>query len=328
MTQDKQVVLVTGAGSGIGRVIALSLSRAGHQVYASMRDLRQKNRERVDALLQLARQENLSLDIIELDVLSEVGCQAAVSQILAEQGRLDVVVNNAGMLMVGLTEAFSVEQVSHIIDTNALSWLRINRAALPSMRRQGHGLLMYVGSTTTCLHEPFLGPYIASKVAGDAIAEIMGMEVRPMGIESVTLVPGAFTSGTEHFAHSQMPEHLAIEQQYGALPDRIAGLGERLNRIDAANGGALDVSAVGQAAIDVLSMPRGQRPSRIVIDGQHKGTNVIDAVYHEKQVTFMRQMGLEDLSPPPPLQNTARADRESVRSTGRPVRPAQTGSTK
>jgi NAD(P)-dependent dehydrogenase (short-subunit alcohol dehydrogenase family) len=186
--------------------------------------------------------------------LSEIGCQAAVNQILFEQRRLDVVVNNAGMLMTGLTEAFSVKQVAHIIDTNALSWLRVNRAALPAMRRQGYGLLMYVGSTTARLHEPFLGPYIASKVAGDAIAEIMGMEVRPSGIESVTLVPGAFTSGTEHFAHSHAPEYLAIEQQYGGLPDRIASLGDRLNAIDAANGGALDVSAVGQAAVDVLAM--------------------------------------------------------------------------
>lgn len=301
MTKDKQVVLVTGAGSGIGRTIALSLSRAGHQVYASMRDLRQKNRERVDTLLQLARQENLSLKIIELDVLSEVGCQAAVNEILGEQGHLDVVVNNAGMLMTGITEAFSIEQVAHIIDTNALSWLRVNRAALPAMRRQRKGLLMYVGSTTARLHEPFLGPYIASKVAGDAIAEIMGMEVRPSGIESVTLVPGAFTSGTEHFAHSQPPDYLAIEKQYGDLPERALSLGDRLNAIDVANGGALDVSAVGQAAVDVLAMPRGQRPSRIVIDGQRKGTEEIDVLYHEKQAAFMRQMEMDDLVPPPPL---------------------------
>src|SRR5690606_12087273 len=136
---------------------------------------------------------------------------AAVNHILAEHGRLDVVVNNAGMLMTGVTEAFSVEQVARIIDTNALSWLRVNRAALPVMRRQGGGLLMYVGSTTSRLNEPFLGPYIASKAAGDALAEIMGMEVRPSGIESVTLVPGAFTSGTEHFAHANLPEYHAVE---------------------------------------------------------------------------------------------------------------------
>jgi len=300
MKQNKQVVLVTGAGSGIGRAAALSLARAGHQVYASMRETRQKNRERADALLELARKESLSLDVVELDVLSEVACQAAVNQILAKQGRLDVVVNNAGMLMTGITEAFSVEQVAHIIDINALSWLRVNRAVLPAMRRQGYGLLMYVGSTTARLHEPFLGPYIASKVAGDAIAEIMGMEVRPLGIESVILVPGAFTSGTEHFAHSNAPEYLAIEQQYGDFPDRIASLGDRLNEIDAANGGPLDVSAVGQAAVDVLAMPRGQRPFRVVIDGQRKGTEAIDAVYHEKQAAFLRQMGLGDLTLPAP----------------------------
>ncbi|MFA9218694.1 MAG: SDR family oxidoreductase [Sphingomonadaceae bacterium] len=304
MTQDtklsQQVVLVTGAGSGIGRAIALSLARAGCQVFASMREIRQKNRARVDALLTLAQAEDLSLEVVELDVLSEVACQAAVNQILAKHGRIDVVVNNAGMLMTGITEAFSIDQVARIIDTNALSWLRVNRAVLPAMRRQGRGLLMYVGSTTTRLHEPFLGPYVASKVAGDAIAEIMGMEVRPMGIESVMLVPGAFTSGTEHFAHSTAPEYRAIEQQYGDLPYRVASLGERLNAIDAANGGAWDVSVVGQAAVDVLAMPRGQRPSRVVIDGQHKGIEAIDAKYHEQQVGFLRQMGLADLAPPSP----------------------------
>lgn len=305
MIDDKkypqQVVLVTGAGSGIGRAIALSLARAGHQVYASMREIRQKNRERVDALLELARAEDLSLDVVELDVLSETACRAAVDQILGRHGRLDVVVNNAGMLMTGITEAFADEQVARIIDTNALSWLRVNRAVLPAMRRQNYGLLMYVGSTTARLHEPFLGPYIASKVAGDALAEIMGMEVRPAGIESVILVPGAFTSGTEHFVHAHGPEYLAIEKQYGELPDRIASLGGRLDAIDAANGGALDVSVVGQAAVDVLAMPRGKRPLRVVIDGQRKGIEAIDAEYHQRQLAFLRQMGLEDLAPPAPL---------------------------
>jgi len=304
MAHVKQVVLVTGAGSGIGRAIALSLARAGHHVFASMRDVHGKNHERADALLLSAEGEGLQLEVLELDVLSEVGCQAAVNQILAEHGRLDVVVNNAGMLMTGVTEAFSVEQVARIIDTNAISWLRVNRAALPAMRRQGSGLLMYVGSTTTRLHEPFLGPYIASKVAGDALAEVLGMEVRPSGIESVTLVPGAFTTGTEHFAHTNEPEYSAIEQQYGDLPGRAATLGERLSAIDAANGGALDVTAVGLAAVEVVAMPQGQRPSRVVVDGQQKGTEEIDAVYHEKQVAFLQQMGLRDLAPPAPYRMT------------------------
>lgn len=293
--REQQIVLITGAGSGIGKAIALALARAGHHVYASLRDVRKTNRERSEALEQMARQESLALDVLELDVLSETACRAAVDLILARHGRLDVVINNAGMLMTGLTEAFSVEQVAHIIDTNALSWLRVNRAALPTMRRQGQGVLMYVGSTTSRLHEPFLGPYIASKVAGDALAEVMAMEVMASGIESVILMPGAFTAGTEHFAHTQAPAFPAIELQYGELAARLDSLGAKLEAIDRANGGALEVAAVGEAAAMVLAMPRGQRPLRITVDGQRKGTEAIDVVYRQKQAEFLHRMGLDDM---------------------------------
>jgi len=82
-------------------------------------------------------------------------------------GRVDVVVNNAGMLMIGMTEAFAPEQVAQIFDTNAISCLRVNRAALPAMRRQGRGVLVYISSTTAHIFEPFMGPYVASKAAGE-----------------------------------------------------------------------------------------------------------------------------------------------------------------
>jgi NAD(P)-dependent dehydrogenase (short-subunit alcohol dehydrogenase family) len=95
-------------------------------------------------------------------------CRAAVDQVLAEQGRVDVVVNNAGMLMIGMTEAFAPEQVAQIFDTNAISCLRVNRAALPAMRRRGRGVLVYISGTTAHIFEPFMGPYVASKAAGEA----------------------------------------------------------------------------------------------------------------------------------------------------------------
>lgn len=234
-------------------------------------------------------------------MLCETACRAAVDFLLAQRGRIDVVVNNAGMLMTGLTEAFSAEQAACIIDTNALSWLRVNRAALPAMRRQGRGLLMYVGSTTSRLHEPFLGPYVASKAAGDALAETMAMEARPLGVDSVILVPGAFTSGTDHFADAGSPAYSTIERQYGGLAQRIARLGEKLDAIDEDNGSVPDISAVGATAANVLAMPHGQRPFRVTVDGQRKGTEAIDAVYHRKQAAFLRKMGLEDLILPPPI---------------------------
>lgn len=294
-TKNPEVVLVTGAGSGIGRAVALALARAGHKVVASMREPEGRNAGRSLALRQLAETEGLRLQVLELDVLSETACRATVDAIEAEHGRLDVVVNNAGMLMTGVTEAFSVEQVARIIDTNALSWLRVNRAVLPVMRRQGRGVLMYVGSTTSRLHEPFIGPYVASKAAGDALAEAMAMEVRPMGIESVMLVPGAFTQGTEHFADAHGPAYPAIVRQYGPLAERLQTLGGKLDAIDAKLGGALDVSAVGRAAVHALAHPRGSRPYRVTVDGQQKGTEAIDRVYHEKQSAFLQQLGLGDM---------------------------------
>ncbi len=292
---DKMTVLVTGAGSGIGRAIAQVLARAGHCVYASMRLTPEHGGPRADEVRRLAESERVDLHVIDLDVLSEASCRAAVDQVVAEQGRLDVVVNNAGMLMVGITEAFAPEQLAQAFDTNAISWLRVNRAALPTMRRQGRGVLVYVSSTTAHIFEPFMGPYVASKAAGEALAEVMGFEVSGFGIESVIVVPGAFTSGTEHFAHAHTPANVSVVAQYGDLPRRAGSMGSRLEAIDAAHGGALDVSAVGDAVRRALDMPHGERPARIVVDAQQKGVEELNALHRAKQAPFFRELGIEDL---------------------------------
>src|SRR3546814_6669629 len=108
------------------------------------------------------------------------------------------------MHMTGITEAFDPDQLQRICDTNASSWLRVNRAVLPVMRRRGHGTLVYTGSTTAHIPEPFLRPYAAAKAAGDVLAEVIGMEVRAFGIDTIIIVPGAFTAGTEHFVHAEI----------------------------------------------------------------------------------------------------------------------------
>jgi len=294
---NHQVVLVTGAGSGIGLAIATVLACAGHHVHAGLRLSRVEGKERASAIRDLADKERLDLRVVDLDVLSEVSCRAAIDQVMGERGRLDVVVNNAGMLMTGITEAFAPEQVQAIFDTNATSWLRVNRAALPVMRRQGHGVLAYTSSTTAHIAEPFLGPYAAAKAAGEALAEVMAMEARPFGIETVILVPGAFTSGTDHFAHAGRPAQPAVVAQYGDLPSRAETLGDRLRKIDAAHGGSLDVSAVGEALRDALARPRGNRPFRVFVDGQHKGVEEITTVQDARQRLLLDAFGLVDLLP-------------------------------
>lgn len=293
--KDKKTVLVTGAGSGIGRAIAEALARAGHCVYAGMRSIAERNAARADEFARLARDARLDLHVIEMDVLSEVSCREAVDRVVAEQSRIDAVVNNAGMLMVGIAEAFTPEQLAQIIDTNAVSWLRVNRAVLPAMRRQRRGLLVYISSTTARLYEPFIAPYAASKAAGEALAESMGFEVGRFGIESAIVVPGAFTVGTEHFAHANGPKSVSVQLQYGALPESIDLLGARIDAIDAANGGAISVSEVGESVRRLLDLPHGTRPRRVVIDAQEKGLEEINALILSKQTRFFKSMQIESL---------------------------------
>lgn len=295
---SQKVIVVTGAGSGIGRAVAEALAIAGHIVYASMRSLKERNQERVEQMSRFAAEKKIDLRALELDVLSEESIRAAFDQVLQEAGRLDVVVNNAGMLMVGIAEAFTPAQMAVILDTNAISWLRVNRAALPIMRRQKEGVLVYVGSTTSRIHEPFIGPYIASKAAGEALAEAMSFEAAPFGIESVIVVPGAFTSGTEHFADAHGPETLAVVSQYGELPDRLRGLGKALEALDADKGLGLTVESVGKAVKDVLELPFGEKPFRISIDPQAKGTDEIEALIGARQLSFFEALGIADLMKP------------------------------
>jgi len=188
--------------------------------------------------------------------------------------------------------------MARILDTNAISWLRVNRAALPIMRRQKEGILVYVGSTTSRIHEPFIGPYIASKAAGEALAEAMRFEAAPFGIESVIVVPGAFTSGTEHFADAHGPESLAVVSQYGELPDRLGGLGTALEVLDAEKGLGLTVESVGKAVKGVLDLPFGEKPFRISIDPQGKGTDEIEALIGARQLSFFEGLGIADLMKP------------------------------
>ncbi|NTA40240.1 SDR family NAD(P)-dependent oxidoreductase [Agrobacterium salinitolerans] len=292
---ERKVVLVTGSGSGIGRAIVESLALAGHIVYASMRDIAGRNKARREEFAHFSQEKRVDLRVIELDVLSEISCKAAVDQILFEEGRLDVAVNNAGMLMIGMGEAFSPSQLLQIFDTNVVSWLRVNRAVLPVMRRQGRGLLVYTGSTTAKLIEPFMTPYVASKAAGEALAEAMSFEVTSFGVETVIVVPGAFTTGTEHFADARGPETIAVQTQYGDLPNTVFGLGDKLDAIDAANGGSGGVQAVGNAVRDVLALPHGERPSRVFVDFQEKGADEMHALTQAKQEAFFTKLGIDRL---------------------------------
>lgn len=162
----KQVILVTGTSSGFGRLISKALARAGHVVYASMRDTAGRNAGNVAQMQALANAEGLALRPIELDVQSEPSVDAAVARVLAESGRIDVVVHNAGHMMFGPAEAFTPEQFAQQYDVNVLGTQRVNRAVLPHLRAQRSGLLIWISSSSSAGGTPpYLSPYFAAKAA-------------------------------------------------------------------------------------------------------------------------------------------------------------------
>ena len=294
-----QIVLITGAGSGFGRTTAIELARAGHIVYASMRreDLEGHSKERWASLRSVASEERLDLRPLELDVQEEASCRAAVDRIVADEGRVDVAMNNAAMMMHGLTEAFRPEQVLQILDLNAVSWLRVNRAVLPVMRRAGKGLLVYTGSGINRLPDPFTGPYAASKAAGDVLAEVMALETARYGIETVIVQPGAYTSGTDHFKHAVGPLDCEVVRQYR----KLEGLSDQLaDRLDGANlpGRRQDVGEVAEAIRDIIAMAPGTRPKRIDIDPQGREVGKINDLTARLQRDFFERMGVADLLKP------------------------------
>ncbi len=201
-----RVVLVTGASSGFGRLTAESLARAGNVVVAGMRAVDGRNAPARTALADLAAQEGLQLGAVELDVQSQQSVDDAVATVVRDHGRIDVLVQNAGHMAYGPAEAFTPEQFAALYDVNVVGAQRVARAALPHMRDRRSGLVVWVGSSSTRGgHPPFLAPYFAAKAGMDALAESYAAELIRFRIDTTIVVPGAFTSGTNHFTHAAVP---------------------------------------------------------------------------------------------------------------------------
>lgn len=296
MPSAHQVVIVTGASSGFGRLAATSLARAGHTVVASMRATTGRNQPVVAELATLAEQESMALFTADLDVQSQESVDAALAGVVATHGRLDVVVHNAGHMVLGPTEAFTSEQLAEQYDTNVLGTHRVNRAALPHLRAQRSGLLVWVGSSSTRGgHPPFLGPYFAAKAAMDALAESYAAELIRFGIDTSIVIPGAYTEGTNHFAHAGAPADGEREREYD---DEYADLRASLNdRLAALIPAGSDVQAVADEIVRIVDLPAGRRPFRSHLDPSKDGSHVASVVYDRLRHEFYHRVGIEELLP-------------------------------
>lgn len=185
-----KTILITGASSGFGRLAAEAMAASGHTVYASMRDIAGRNAPQVASLAEHAKRHGVHLRSVELDVQSQESVDRAVEQVIAETGRIDVIVHNAGHMAFGPAEAFTPEQYAHLYDVNVLSTQRVNRAVLPHLRRQREGLVMWVSSSSvTGGTPPYLSPYFAAKAAMDTVAVLYARELSRWGIETSIIVP-------------------------------------------------------------------------------------------------------------------------------------------
>jgi len=289
-----KTILVTGASSGIGALTVRSLAEAGHTVFAGIRDSAGRNAAAVATLDAYATDNSVDLRAVELDVTSQESADACVGQIIAGSGGLDVLVHNAGHMALGPAEAFTPEQLADQYDVNVLGTQRVNRAALPRMRDRGSGLLIWVGSSSTRGGTPpFVGPYFAAKAAMDALAVSYAAELIRFGIETAIVVPGAFPSGTNHFAHAGAPADTArvasYEPKYGNL---LAGIGPKLAALIPPDA---DVADVAKAITRLVDLPVGTRPFRTHIDPSRDGSEVVSAVADRIRAEFFHRAGLGDL---------------------------------
>jgi NAD(P)-dependent dehydrogenase (short-subunit alcohol dehydrogenase family) len=228
MHKEKQrVVLVTGASSGIGLECATHLAGHGLRVYGMSRRA-------------LAGAGPANVVMLTGDVTEDASVEQVVAEVLNREGRLDIVVNNAGMGIAGAVESTSTEEAKRQLEVNFFGAFRVSRTVLPIMRKQGGGLIVNIGSIGGLIAIPYQAMYSASKFALEGMCEAMRMEVRPFGIRVVLIEPGDHKTGiTQNRTLSTVPDayhtsfaaavaRTAHDEQNGPTPERIAKLLSRI----------------------------------------------------------------------------------------------------
>jgi NAD(P)-dependent dehydrogenase (short-subunit alcohol dehydrogenase family) len=291
---ESKVILVTGASSGFGALTVRTLADAKHVVYAGMRDVPGRNQRAAADARAYADEHHVALHPVEMDVSDQASVDQAVDAVLAEAGRIDVLIHNAGHMVLGPTEAFTPEQIADVYDTNVLSAQRVNRAALPHMRERGDGLVVWVGSSSSRGGTPpYLGPYFAAKAAEDALAVSYAAELTRFGIETTIVIPGSFTSGTNHFAHAGQASDDVVaaeyEQRYGGLMEDVSRKLAEMAPEDA------DAGEVARQIARVVDLPKGKRPFRIYIDPADDGAEDVFRVGDRVRQWFFQRIGYSDL---------------------------------
>ncbi len=209
----EKVALVTGSSSGIGLETVLALARDGYHTFASMRDV-----GKAGELEHAAKKENLSINVIELDVNKEESIVAAIKKIISEDKRLDVLVNNAGYGQFGCTEDVSVDDFRKQFETNFFSIVKIIQEVSPIMRKQNSGIIVNISSVVGRMGLPCSPAYISTKFALEGFTECLRFELGQFGIKTTLIEPGVIK--TNFFNSMKVPES-KTDPKYKTLTENI-----------------------------------------------------------------------------------------------------------
>lgn len=280
-------IIITGSSSGFGLKAAKDFADKGYQVFATMRNPNGKNADHKADL------ENHSehIQVVEMDVTQDASVRQAMSHILAQAGNIDILINNAGIMYLGITEAFSVEQARFQMETNYYGAIRVMQAVLPAMRKAGSGLIINTSSLVGRISPPFFGTYTATKHALEGYSQALKYEVSPFGVDVVMVEPGPF--GTGLLASGQAPAHSEVLQSYGELAGVPSAMGEQFAQMLQSED-APDPQWVVDAYLELAEMPAGKRPTRTVV-GIAWGVDEINELTQPIQDRILKEMQLESV---------------------------------
>ena len=261
-------IIITGASGGFGQLTVQGLLKAGHTVVGTMRGVEGRNKAAAATLTQAGAK------VVEMDVTDDQSVEAGVTKAIELLGGLDVVINNAGVGSIGMLEHHTPEDFRKLFEVNVFGVQRVNRAALPHLRQQGSGTILFVSSLLGRVTLPFYGVYNATKWALEALAENYRIELSTFGIEVCLIEPGGYATA---FGENLIPaSDQSRNESYGEfmkMPEQMfGGFVEALN-----NNPNQKPEFVADAMVAVVNKPVGEKPFRTVIDTMGMGELVKQA---------------------------------------------------
>ncbi|QNA45862.1 SDR family oxidoreductase [Lacibacter sediminis] len=264
----RKIIFITGTSTGFGRLMTITLAKAGHTVVAGMRGTTEKNMMVAKELAELP-----NVDVVEIDVVSDESVTKAFEKTLSKHGRIDVLVNNAALSGFGLLEAYSLDRIRQLFEVNFYGVIRTYQAVLPAMRKAKSGLIINITSGASGHTLPFMIPYLASKFCVESITEGIQEELAQFGIENVSIQPGVYptemNTGVKSGVLSDKPEiTAAYEPKATEMFEALgAGLFGKMAEFK------MDPQVIADGVLALIEMKDGTRPLRYPLDAIAEGTD-------------------------------------------------------